>query len=266
MWKLLAPLLLAAAPGAAQTPARASYETYAHGIDVLDLDVAFEVNPSSYSVHVRTRTVGAVGVLFSMQVDTTVTGTFAGARPHPLRYYSTGHMRGRPRVTLIDYVGDAPEVRTLTPPNADDERDDVTAEEQAHTVDTLSAMAELLRQVMANGRCEGSLATFDGRRVATLTAHTSGEEALERTSRSSFAGPALRCNFEGQQTAGFKHDEDMEVARRVQHGSAWFARVIPGGPVLPVRIEFTNRVFGQATMYLTGSGAQGSGAQGSGSQ
>ena len=260
MWKtvfvLLAPSVLADVPAVAQIPVRANYSTYAHGFDVLDLNAAFEVNPRSYSVRVHTHTVGAVSVVVSFDLDTTVTGTFSGGRPHPIRYYSTGKMRGSPRETLMEYRGDQPELRTLVPPNTDDDRDDVAPAAMANTVDTLSAMADLVGHVTTTGRCEGELLTFDSRRLARLTSSTGGEENLEQTGRSSFAGPALRCDFVGVQTGGFKHDEDIEVEKRPQRGSAWFARTVPGGPMIPVRIVFRNRYFGEATMYLTSSGPQ----------
>ena len=94
--------------------------------------------------------------------------------------------------------------------------------------------------------------TFDGRRLSSLEAHTVGEEVLPKTDRSSFEGPALRCDFEGRQLGGFVHDDDLNVLRRPQHGSAWFASLAPGAPPVPVRITFSTRILGAATMYLTG--------------
>ena len=259
MWKFIVTLavFLSATPIVlAQAPVRANYSTYARGFDVLELATAFEVSPRSYSVRVHSRTVGAVGLVVSFDLETTVTGTFSGGQPHPIRYVSTGRMRGSPRDTLMEYRGDQPQIVTLVPSNAEDDRDDVTPSATAHSVDTLSAMADLVGHVSSTGKCEGELLTFDSRRLATLSATTGGEETLEPTSRSSFAGPALRCDFVGRQTGGYKHDEDLEVEKRPQRGTAWFARVVPGGPMIPVRILFRNRFFGEATMYLTSAALQ----------
>ena len=156
-------------------------------------------------------------------------------------------MRGQERVTQIDWQNGRPVISQLVPP-VEAERDPVPAEEQAHTVDTLSAMASLLHQVASSGRCEGALNTFDGRRLSAITAHTVGEEVLPKTDRSVFEGPALRCDFEGRQTGGFVH-----VLRRPQRGSAWFASLAPGAAPVPVRIVFANRVLGATTVYLTGT-------------
>ena len=78
---------------------------------------------------------------------------------------------------------------------------------------------------------------------------------LEATGRSSFAGPALRCDFTGRMLAGFLLGDDRERDRRPVRGSAWLAPVTSGGPRLPVRMTFETRWFGEATMYLVDVGS-----------
>ena len=41
---------------------------------------------------------------------------------------------------------------------------------QANTMDTLSALAELIRMVDATGRCEATAHTYDGRRAVAIEA------------------------------------------------------------------------------------------------
>jgi hypothetical protein len=127
----------------------------------------------------------------------------------------------------------------------------VPPELQSHTVDTLSALAQLMRKVDSNGSCETAVHTYDGRRVLEVTARTGGQETLEPTSRSIFKGSALRCDFEGRVLAGFLLGQDGPQFRQPLRGSAWLAPVLPGAPRLPVRIAFETRWFGWATMYLT---------------
>ena len=242
-------LLLCLSPAAHAQPVSAHYAAYSTGLNVLSLNAELAISLRDYRVHLTYRTAGTVGLLVSAEQDTVVEGVFNGDRPAPRRFYSVGHFRGRPRVTQIDYPRGQPEVRTLTPPN-EEEREPVAPADQAGTVDSVSAMAQLVRQVNATGRCEGHSRTFDGRRLAELTAHTAGREVLEQTSRSSFAGPALRCDFEGRQLAGFRLDADRTAAQRPRRGTAWFAAASPGGPMIPVRMQFETDLIGNLTMYL----------------
>jgi hypothetical protein len=143
-----------------------------------------------------------------------------------------------------------PQVKELQPPQ-ETEREPVPPEMQRHTMDTLSALAQLMRRVQKDHTCETEVHTYDGRRVLDVVAHTGGPERLDPTSRSSFSGATLRCDFEGRELAGFLLGEDDAEHRSPLRGSAWLAPVLPGGPPLPVRIAFQTRWFGWATMYLT---------------
>ena len=250
---ILLPLRCGAAPPEPEPgpETRVGYDAYAAGLNVLTLRASFAIGAQAYRVHLVLDTAGVFGALLHMHSDSTSTGTFEGTSVRPGRYYSWGDTRGRRRITQIDYDGDEPKLVQLVPPTSEDARDPVPPAQTVGTIDSLSAMAELIRLVAGTGRCDGTARLYDGRRLSELTAHTAGREVLEATGRSSFSGPALRCDFEGRQLAGFVHDADEAELRRVQHGSAWLAPLVPGGPVVPVRISFQTRWFGQATMYVT---------------
>jgi hypothetical protein len=228
---------------------QAHYEAYAAGLNVIDMDADFDVQPAQYRVKLDFRTVGGLRLFLSSHIASQVQGRFVGDHPAPQQFYSSGVLRGSNRVTQIDYIGGQPTIRQLQPPN-ETEREPVPPERQRDTVDTLSAMAELVHQINMTGRCEGRVTTFDGRRLSVLEARTQGEQMLEPTGRSSFSGMTLRCEFVGRQLAGFMLDEDRAELSKPQVGTAWFASVVPGGPKIPVRIAFHTRWFGEATMYI----------------
>ncbi len=232
-------------------PVQLAYSAYSKGLNVMDMQASLAISPASYRMQVSYRMTGLVGVLVHADATTTVDGRFRGETAEPRELFSAGHVYGKKLVTQIDWQNGKPILSQLVPP-VDEERDPVPADQQLHTIDSLSAMAALLRRLSATGRCEGAATTFDGRRLSQIDVRTAGEEVLKPTGRSSFQGAALRCDFEGRQLAGFIHDADEAVLRRPQHGSAWFARLTPGSPLVPVRITFETRQFGAATMYLTG--------------
>ena len=249
----LTAILLAAAPASAQQsapePVRLNYAGYAGGLALFTIQADLDIAPQSYRAQVAFQLTGWVGALFHAASSTRVDGRFEGANAVPRELFSSGHVRGQPRVTQIDWLDGSPRVMQLEPP-VEKDRDPVPAADQANTIDGLSAMAVLLHQVSTTGRCEASANSFDGRRLTRLSAQTVGVEVLEETDRSSFHGPALRCDIEGRLLAGFQHDDGEAATREPMRGSAWFARLAPGEMPAPVRIVFHNRRLGDATMYL----------------
>ena len=239
----------AAVAPAAVAPVAVAYVAYAAALPVLRLHASYAIGQAAYEVKLTFDTAGVFGIVLHAHVDSTATGLLADGRARPSRYYAVGDMRGRPHVTQIDYAAGVPRVVQLAPPLKDD-NEPVPEALQLGTIDSLSAMAELVDSVARTGRCDGTQRTFDGRRLSELSARTVGEETLAPTGRSTFSGRALRCDLEGRQVAGFAKDADRDSAARPLHGSAWFASLAPGTPAVPVRISFETRFFGAATAYL----------------
>lgn len=237
----------------------ANYETYAAGIHVAEVETGFSFGPWDYQMSLGYRTTGMVGFFFRGHQFDRVTGAWQGRQAEPSEFIGQGEWRGVPRLAEIGYHQGKPVIRQLVPPNAD-EREPVPDALQANTIDTLSALAQLIHVVAETGRCETTVRTYDGRRAVEIDAHTVGEEVLEASSRSSFAGKTLRCDFSGRMLSGFKFGDDRERDTKPMHGSAWLAPVVAGGSPLPVRMAFETRWFGDAIMYLTGIGP-GSGLQ-----
>lgn len=243
-------LLLPIAANAQPAPVQLGYAAYIAGFRIFGVEVLADVRPDHYKVDIGSRTAGILDAFFHGDMHSSVTGQFAGLAPRPQRFIAWGTWSRKPRQTLIDYPDGEPLVRTLLPPQ-DEEREPVPEEMTRGTVDTLSAMAMLVHHVAQNGRCDGGVKIYDGRRMSEITVTTGPTEVLEPEHGSPFAGPALRCDFVGRQLAGFLLDADRERARRPQEGAAWLAPPLPGMPAMPVRMRFEVRLFGQATAYLT---------------
>jgi hypothetical protein len=238
-------------PASAQvTQVHLAYDTYAAGVEVMEMGVFFGLGPWNYRINLDYHTTGLVGLFYRGHQVNTVRGTWHDERAEPVQFFGEGEWRGHERRTLIDYDHGLPQVRELQPPQ-ESEREPVPQDLQRGTIDTLSALVQLMRRVEHNRTCDTSVRTYDGRRVLEVAARTAGTETLEETGRSSFHGPALRCDFEGRELAGFLFGEDDPEHRQPLHGSAWFAPLLPGAAELPVRVAFQTRWFGLATMYLT---------------
>lgn len=246
---LLARQATAALPGG--THARLSYAIYAAGLNVVRLQIEMDVTSAGYGMQVALRTTGLYGAFVHTNMLTTVQGFWDGDTVRPIRLESHGIWKGAPHQSLMTWQDGIPDVRLLVPP-AGTERAPVPTSMQAHTIDDLSAIALLVRRVQQTGRCDGSTMVFDGRRLSRISVHTVGREILSRTSRSSYSGAALRCDFSGQMLAGFLFRDNPKQAGRPRTGSAWLAPLLPGAPPVPVRMRFQADWFGDAVMYLTG--------------
>ena len=247
-------LLVLAQPARAE-PIAATYTVYAAGVTIMELNAVLDITDTAYSVEFRTRLRGVASAFGSGELVTRVEGVWQGDRARPRRYISEGSLRGESRRTVLEWQNNQPVIRVMVPPN-DTERLPVPEAEQRDTIDTLSAIAQLVRQVRRGGRCDGAVRVYDGRRLSSMAAGTQGRDAFA-PARDEWSGTALKCAFEGRFLAGYRRDEDVETARRPQYGTAWLGESAPGGPVIPVRIEAASRWFGTMSARLSSAGPPG---------
>jgi hypothetical protein len=262
----LASALVQPASAASTGTLSATYDGYAHGVVALRLTASYEFTPGAYSGRLEFHTAGMLGWMVHTESDSQVEGRFTngsgpGISVAPMRFDSTGVQHGVNRLTRITYQNGMPTVTAIAPP-VEQERTPVSAGQTAHTIDTLSAIALLMRQVGQTGKCDGTAQTFDGRRLTSLVAHTVGQEKLPAQRKFNFDGETLRCDFVGTQLAGFVKNQDEDKLRRPKHGSAWLAPLVPGAPPMPVKVVFEHQALGLVTLYLTSvSGSSGAVAQ-----
>ena len=236
-------------PGAAAAQAlRATYEVHAAGTVVMEMEARFELSPTAYRVETRLRTRGIAAFFAAGEQVTRVAGGFAGAAAQPSGYVSEGVWRGRPRRIVLDWQGGAPRVLDLVPPN-EEEREPVPEELKRGTVDALSALAALSRQVARDQGCGAATPVFDGRRRSDFTIGNERREMILPW-RGAWQGEAVRCDFEGRQVAGFRRDGEGREAAAPQRGTAWIAAPYAGAPPVPVRVDIPTRWFGTATVVL----------------
>ena len=229
-------------------PIHLDYVLYSHSFHVMNLDVAMTLAPSGYAISLHDRTTGMIGMLLHSDTTSVASGRFDGDRAIPIDFASSGVSRGANRATRIAYADGEPRVETLTP--VDPDREPVPAAATDHSIDSLSAIVELVRTVQATAGCDGSTRIFDGARLSRLTAHTVGRQPMPPNDESTYAGTALRCDFVGLQLGGFLHNADEARMRQPQTGTAWLQRVLPDAPLLPVRVTFEHPHLGVLTVLL----------------
>lgn len=231
--------------------AELAYEGFVAGLNVSTIRAGFQLNSQGYEMGVSFRTAGLVGAFFKAENIARAQGVWRGDRAVPSTYASAGLWRGSPREIEIDYPAGQPVLTRFNPP-LDPEHELVPEALRRNTTDALSAVAHLVHLVATTGRCDGETTTYDGRRLSKIVVHTVGMETLPPDSRSSFSGPALRCDVDGRQTAGFPTDAGPDdMTRKPQHSTVWLASAAPGMPAVPVLMSIEVRALGHMTVYLT---------------
>ncbi len=245
-------LILLAPPAMARdTNVLLHFQAVSRGLAVLRMDAALRLTATGYGLRVSYHTVGVAGFFYPGQEDDAVSGAWDEAGPQPAQYLAEGTWRGHWRQTRVVYHAQIPTVAAAIPPIAQ-ERYPVPPDLLPGTIDTLSALVGLIRHVAATGTCDTTVRVFDGRRLSRIEARAGEQSALQAQAGSVFSGPALKCDFTGQMIAGFMLDHPPGEPGRPYHGSAWLARLTPGGPPLPVRLSFETHWLGDVTMYLDG--------------
>lgn len=231
--------------------AEMTYAGYVAGFNVMNARTGLELTTTGYQVGIAFRTAGMISVFFRGDNLSRVDGVWHGLSAAPRHYESGGTWRGDRRHTEIDYPDGQPHLMAMLP-QVEPDRDPVPAAMQRNTIDVLSAVAMLVHSVAMTGRCEGSATTFDGHRVSEVKATTVGMETLPPESRSSFSGPALRCDLDGRQLAGFPKDAGPDdMIHKPQHSTVWLASLQPGMPQVPVLLSIETRNVGHVTLYVT---------------
>jgi hypothetical protein len=236
-------LALLASPAAA-APWQASYIFTVAGVTVMearvDLDIGGPGTP--YMIETRTRARGLATLFFRGEQVSRSEGTWRGPIPTPRVHRSSGNWRGSARRTVIEYgPGGMPRVVILEPVQ-DLERTPIPPEALAGTMDALSAMLQLSRQVRETGRCEARARIFDGRRLTDLDLTTDPVRQPE-------GGGQPSCVIESRMIAGVpvERPEDARPMRSVVH---FGPPVQPDAPMLPVRIELASRWWGTIQVAL----------------
>ena len=233
------------APAAEPDRVEARFEIYGFlGFHVLTNRTKVEESGDRYSVTMDLDTRGLASVFVNLISHSQVHGSFARAATHPEAYHSDVVRNGVERHYKVDYRGDGTVVNASAPPPSG--RPFVVSADQMHgSVDQLTAYFVVERQLARSGTCTMTVRVFDGSGLYNLRFTDLGSETLSADGHQLFAGPSEVCDVVRQDiVVNPNRNEDT-----YQHGKIWYARVIAGDLMLPVRMEF-DTAFGIVHGYL----------------
>jgi hypothetical protein len=217
------------------------YKGYAGGFRVGDVGMDVALRDGRYAATLKLETAGMVGWFVEWRQGTAVQGAASlekGAAPHgaPLsvtRYHADSYWKGKDRYVDFEVQNNVANVTKADPhPIKDEERPTITEAQRTDVLDPLSAIIAIGRTLELTGSCNAVYPVYDGRRRYTLRVEDEGVAELEPSSRSPYEGDAQRCKFAFERVAGFRKEKSDDPT----NGRAYYRRVAPGAPMMPVKI------------------------------
>ncbi len=227
---MAAAILLFAAPAVAEDRINLRLEMFGvAGLHMLSLRTQIEETNDRYSISTTYATTGVAGAMVDVKAQTQVRGllTPTGARPDSFR--SAMRRNGVDRKDQVDYYPNNIVKGSSTPPLPVP----VSDEGARGTVDDLTAYFLLERQLARTGKCALTVPVFDGRHRFDLHFSDAGQQDLKATSEQRFAGPTTVCKMTRQMIVT---PDDPEATDGARQGTFWYARLLPGDVMVPVRM------------------------------
>jgi hypothetical protein len=249
-WLLAAPRLGAAPEATANAANRVELriEVYAFaGLHVLTNRTTIDAAAGRYRIMTDLDTRGIASLFIDLNSHSEVHGRFVANAPFPEAYRSDVERNGVDRRYRIDYALAGPVASEWAPPSAQ-WQSPIPPGKLRGTVDQLTAYFIVERRLAERGSCNVIVPVFDGHSRYNLRFHDAEAGAAVSFDPQNVAGPLHLCTVTRDDIADMPGNRDPSEGT-YQKGRVWYARLGPGGQMIPVRIEYDTE-FGSVTGYL----------------
>lgn len=194
--------LLIASPASAQQTDEGRFDVVLRGIKAGQLVFQGVQSGNNYAVAGKVQSTGLVGRLVKFSYDAKARGSYRNGRYTPTEYTEAADTGKRQSTSVMRYRSGVPQVRDITPPRAAAAYD-LKPSTQGGTIDPLTAVYALLRDVDAARACQVDLKMFDGRRRSQITLKNPTPQA----------DGSLLCSGEYRRLGGFSPEDMAERSR-----------------------------------------------------
>ena len=199
---LIAALLsLAAATAAAQTTHTGTFDLKLAGVRAGVVAFSAVEDGRQYSAAARAQSSGLVALVRNLSYDARATGRITPRGFVPTRYQESADTGERVSRAVMEYVNGVPQVKSYDPPQERRSRD-VDPATQGGTLDPMTALFALLRDVPRGEVCTLDVPVFDGRRASRVSTRGPKPE-----------GDRIVCEGEYRRVAGFSERQMREKTR-----------------------------------------------------
>jgi Protein of unknown function (DUF3108) len=165
------------------------------------LSISGAVEGGSYAASGTLKTTGIVGAIKKIRYDASSAGRTKGGSFTPARYSEKANTGKRQSESVMAYKGGVPQVKVYNPPRAA-APGDVNPADMGGTVDPLTALYAVLRDVPQDQACRLKVGMFDGKRSSQVV-----------LSQPETADGNVTCAGEYRRLKGFSADDMAEKQR-----------------------------------------------------
>jgi uncharacterized protein (DUF934 family) len=199
---LIATLLAVAATAAvAQTTHSGTFDVRLAGVPAGVVSFSAVEDGRQYSAAALVESSGLAALVREVSYDARATGRITARGFVPERYQESANTGERVSRAVMEFLRGVPQVKSYDPPREPRSRD-VDPATQGGTLDPMTALFALLRDVPRAEVCTLDVPVFDGRRASRVT--TSGPKA---------EGGRIVCEGEYRRVAGFSDRQMREKTR-----------------------------------------------------
>jgi len=239
---LLVALRPAAAPALGTDRISMRVEVYGlMGLHVLTLNTSVEEVGERYAINTHYKTTGVAGLVVDQQTRATASGRLIPASAQAESFRSETRRNGVARQEEVNFRPDGSVEGKVIPVVADA----AAAATARGTVDNLTAYLRLERQLAAKGTCALMVPVFDGRSRYDLVFSDIGKQVLSPEGGQHLEGNAIACRM----TRHIRSAAEGEQGEGAQQGKFWYAPLLPGDVVVPVRMQLETQI-GTVDAYL----------------
>lgn len=177
---------------------KATFDVVIRGITAAAFGFSAVQDGNRYAVSGLLKSAGIAALFRKISYTGTSKGAISGSRYTPFSYVETSDNGKTKSTSKMTYSRGVPSAVQYTPARAAREKD-VDPASMGGTVDTLTALYAILRDVEAGQECKISLKMYDGRYVSSIA-----------TSKPQAKGDSVVCSGQYRRIAGFKPDEMAE--------------------------------------------------------
>jgi hypothetical protein len=191
-------IALPAAVMAERIEDKATFDVVIRGLTAATLAFSAVEDGSRYAVSGVLKSAGIAAMFRKISYTGTAKGAISGTRYTPFSYVEQSDNGKKKSSSKMTYERGVPSAVKYAPAR-DAREDNVEPSSQGGTVDTLSALYAILRDVDAGQECNVSLEMYDGRYVSSIA-----------ISKPQAEGNTVVCTGQYQRIAGFKPSEMAE--------------------------------------------------------